>query len=911
MTSAGEGTPGQLDAWKRIIQTTMDALEQDLESALKSAPANLRRQLRELFEAEAREVRFHRPGAIIQDGGPKEWFDDWDPANGYLWRRLRQYLIDVKVFPLRDVEALDEASDKVLSQLEDPLMDEPHSRSEFRVQGLVLGYVQAGKTANFTALIAKAADRGYRLVIVLSGIHNSLRRQTQRRLDLELGLIDDPKGVGLPEAGQAWWRITNDGLNGDFKPGTDAGPLEQGSRGVMVVKKNATILRRLVEWLDGRVPHDLPVLIIDDEADQASINLKPQLDDEVDLGPDTGDVPPEQELDPSTINGLIRELMNRFHRVAYVAYTATPFANVLIDPDVESASWGSDLFPGDFIISLPRPPGYVGAERVFGRRALESEDDDLLGLDVVRIVPQQELAQLIPKGKAAAYWEPAITPSLKEALLDWLLATAAKMHRLGDGISTMLIHTTSRTHQQNSLFTVVEDELRAIRNEWRYENQGVRPTLSARWNSDFRPVTASVNADLDVPFEEIEPSLNEVLSSADNITLLVLNSTSSHELDYEAHASMKVVLIGGNRLSRGLTLEDLTVSFYVREANTYDTLLQMGRWFGYRSQYVDLTRLWTTDELVSRFRHLSLVEEDLRDQIKIYERESLTPRQVAPRIRSHPAMLVTARNRMGTAESVRQSYAGELLQSVRFRLGNDEWLTTNEVVTKELLHSLGTPGSGPRPGDDRPVWTDVPWTYVVAYLNRFRTAQDAMSFDADTAAKYVLRQAEGYGELVRWTIGIRCGRQTDPSLGTWDTGVASLAPLPRISRSRLKTDSGSIGVLTSPVRRDSLLDGDEALDLDLAQLHMVEQTLAYFPTVGHALRWQRPPGQGLLLVYPISPLSKPGANARNRRNLFDEPEGRPTVIGVALSFPASNTGATVEYVAGKPSRHSIYTNDEG
>lgn len=900
----------ELASWRRVVQTQMDALGWDLEQALEQVPEALRVLLRDAIQAEATEVRFYRPGATIRRGGPKDWFEEWDPAEGYLWRRLRTHLIDEKSWSLRDVEGLDASSDNVLKHLEDPRVDAAHSKTAFRIQGLVLGYVQSGKTANFTSLIAKAADRGYRLIIVLSGIHNSLRSQTQRRLDLELGLVSDPKGVGLPDPAHAWWRITSSELTGDFKPGTDAGPLQQGSRGIMVVKKNATVLRRLVAWLDGRVPYDLPVLVIDDEADQASINTNPPID-EVDLGPDTGDVPAEQELDPSTINGLIRDLIDQFHRVSYVAYTATPFANVLIDPDVDSISHGSDLFPNDFMISLPRPPAYVGAERIFGRPALEREEGPVTGLDVIRVVPEEELPALIPRGRAAANWEPVVTASLEMAIMDWLLATAAKVQRLGDGISSMLVHTTQKIAQQNGLAEVVDEAVRDIRNAWRYDTDSIRPRFIERWNTDFRPVTASLDADLERPFSEIEPHLNDLLRIPEAIELLVLNSSSKDLLDYESDPTIKVVLIGGNRLSRGLTLEDLTVSFYVRESNNYDTLLQMGRWFGYRGEFVDLTRLWTTDELVSRFRHLSLVEEDLRDQIAIYERELLTPRDVAPKIRSHPAMLVTAKNRMGSAERVRQSYAGELLQTIRFRLGSDPWLQNNLDRTKELLSSLGQPTGSRGRFDPRPAWHDVPWEYVAGYLNQFRTAQDAMSFDADTAARYITAQAERHGELVNWTIAVRCGTAVDSALGEWDLGVQGFGDVPAISRSQLKGSSGSIGVLTNPARPDNLGSGDEAADLTDDELDAATHSAHDYPTMGHALRAHRPRTNGLLMIFPISPFSKArAANVKNRVDLFEEPVGRPLVVGVAVSFPPSETGATVEYVAGRPSVHSIFANDD-
>ena len=312
---------------------------------------------------------------------------------------------------------------------------------------------------------------------------------------------------------------------------------------------------------------------------------------------------------------------------------------------------------------------------------------------------------------------------------------------------------------------------------------------------------------------------------------------------------------------------------------------------------------------MSRFRHLSLVEEDLRDQIAIYERELLTPRDVAPKIRAHPAMLVTAKNRMGTAQSVRQSYAGELLQTIRFRLGNDEWLQQNLDRTRELLTSLGKPGVAPR-GDQRPVWGDVPWQYVAAYLRQFRTAQDAISFDADTAAAYIARQAESHQELLAWTVAVRCATSFDEKLKAWDLGIEGFPEVNAINRSRLGTDNGSIGALASPPRKGNLGAGDEAVDLTDAQVQGATNTVDEFPTMGHAVRWQRPRDRGLLLIFPISPFSTPGKNARDRVDLFEHPVARPLVVGIALSFPPSDTGATVEYVSGKQSSNSIFASDD-
>jgi hypothetical protein len=691
-------------AYLKIAGTAMDLLGQSLDEALESVPeefqAQVRSEITERLEREGREVRFYRSDSTIRLAGPRPWYRGWNSGDGYLWSRLRDYLLIEKEWPKDDVDALDDSSDKVLQYLEEPKPTGEFAVDEFRVQGLVLGYVQSGKTANFTSLIAKAADRGYKLVIVLSGIHNSLRSQTQLRLDRELGLVADPKGIGIPpDTDQRWWPITTSDLNGDFRPGTaNAAPIQQGMRSIMVVKKNATVLRRLVRWLDGNVPADLPVLIIDDEADQASINTKSSLD-EVDLAPDDqGEYPADKELDPSTINGLIRDLRNQFRKVSFVAYTATPFANVLIDPDVSSETLGADLFPHEFIYSLPRPAKYVGAERIFGRAAVDLEGEPVDGLNVIRIVDEDELPLLSPRAKEINEgWEAEITHSLGEAIIDWILATAAKDERLGVGISSMLIHTSMRVLAQDEIGAAVREHLRDLRRTWRYEKPSLRAHLYERWNTSFRPTVAGLDAAMDRTFDQIEPHVNELILGFEDRTVRVLNSGSNGDgFDYEDESGQKLILVGGNRLSRGLTIVDLTVSFYVRQSANYDTLLQMGRWFGYRAEFVDLTRLWTTTELVSRFEHLALVEEELRDDIAMYERDRLTPLEVAPKIRTHPVMTVTASNKMGSARPFSQSYSAQRIQTTRFQLDDDDWLQANLDATRELLGALGAHGPSVR-----------------------------------------------------------------------------------------------------------------------------------------------------------------------------------------------------------------------
>jgi len=891
MTSDGDAVEGYL----RVVRVQMDALGMSLDAALGGVPEEYREAVRTRWEEETA-LPIRRVHILSAHGGPRAWFTGWDPSTGYYWRRQRSYLIDHIGLAQPDVESLDDATDSILSHLEDP---RPAGPAEFNVRGLVMGYVQSGKTANFCALVAKAADLGYKLVIVLSGIHNSLRLQTQRRIGRALGI--DPTGVPLPEAGLRWISLTTDQINGDFRPGTiDANVLQGNERVLLVVKKNATVLRRLTRWMENRAPASLPVLIIDDEADQASINTggnRAPISEEADLGPaDVEDPNAADELDPSVINGLVRLLVSSFRRVCYVAYTATPFANVLINHLAIDREVFEDLYPRDFIVTLPRPNGYTGAERLFGRTSLPGEtDDEIPGLDVIDFVPDHEADQLAPGGRDLDNFLPQVCPSLETAFLDFVLSIAARQQRTGqDRAASMLIHTHHRQAVQHQIGQMVREHVSQLRQSWRYDRESIRPALHDRWNQRFRPIIASVNIRNDVEFEQIEEYIDRLFR--DPLRVLVLNSTSEDVLDYEADPAIKAVIIGGNRLSRGLTLEGLLVSYYVRRTQYFDTLMQMGRWFGFREQYVDLTRIWTTDELWGWFRDLALAEEELRREIARYERENLTPLDFGPRIRSHPVMMITAQNKMGGARVVSQSYSGYLLQTTSFRFEDAGWLQNNLTAAQQLLAQLGQPSlAGDSP--HQPAWQGVPWQTVDAFLAQYRL--DPRATHEMGAIRQYLREQTRNDELTEWVVSVR-GRGTgDRTLGTEPALTVNGTALNRIGRTRLKNAPHSVGSLINPATLAGIPGtGDEEINLTPAQLRAARdeaEATGDFPT---ALRKQRAKTQGVLLLYPISPFSRPPNDEGNRLPLFTNPENGVTVLGIALVFPVSDSSATIEYVVG-------------
>ncbi len=547
---------------------------------------------------------------LVAEPNRPDWLLGLDRSTWYYWPGLRQFLLTYKGWESSALRSLDDSSDRILRQLMAP------STERFDIRGLVLGFVQSGKTANYTAVIAKAADAGYRLMIVLSGIDNGLRRQTNSRLKRELvGYPDDrPGAVRLPLMGRQWHEFTRDDLQGDFQPGFANHAALQGSQPVLlVVKKNGPVLRRLLRWLDeapAEVRRTLPFLLIDDEADQASVATRGTYQAE--------DDPPDPDYEPpSVINGLIRDLLRRFERRAYIAYTATPFANILIPHDTADPRVGNDLYPKDFIVDLPKPPGYFGAEEFFGRMDAAT-GADVGGLDVVREVTDADIVTL-EHGQVPA--------SLSTALVDFVLAGAARAQRgEGDLPATMLIHTSQLIVVQANLRRLVTEQFSELRDEWRYQRtHGIRERLRDRWESEFRPLTRSRHLERDVAFELIEQHVGPFLEA---VQVREINSATGVVLDYEREPSLKAIAVGGNRLSRGLTLEGLMVSFFIRRSVGYDTLMQMGRWFGFRAGYEDLTRIYTTAELEGWFNDLAFVEHRLREDILIYESQSLTPYQV-------------------------------------------------------------------------------------------------------------------------------------------------------------------------------------------------------------------------------------------------------------------------------------------
>ncbi len=807
------------------------------------ADESLIKAVRERHETESLRIRnLDEPSSVFLDGRPT-WYTGPDLENDRNWPALVASMRR-KGFGDDNISSIDASSTKILALLDHPKQDGFHTR------GLVVGFVQSGKTTNFTAVMAKAADRGYKLFIVLSGIHNTLRRQTQIRLVKDL--VDANPGH--------WHQVTSETRDFTPPPNPKAFFASKDQSLLLVVKKNAPVLRKLRTWLAsaGEYLEKCPTLIIDDEADQSTVAT-------------------------TKINPLLFEVIDKFPKVGYVGYTATPFANLLIDPSVDE-----DFYPRDFIVNLPQPVGYHGTEVLFGRDLLHGEDPTDLagGHDMIRLVPDDEVDDLKPRSKKdAAGFQPSMTQSLQAAVEWFWLATAARKARGGGNPhSTMLVHTTTETavHQAfvgplHALRTVTLRKILA-------DDDLTLTRLQAVWDRETALVPASGFGEGKVPFEALRQHLHDVVRET---KVIVDNYRSTDRLNYES-GPVTAIAVGGNTLSRGLTLEGLVSSLFVRAVSAYDTLLQMGRWFGYRDRYADLPRIWMTEELTEWFSHLATVEAEMRRDIDRYmQNPSENPMTFAVRLRSHPKLAITAKAKMKAAVLAHAAYGGQLVESRFFDVGpaGGARLAANAVAARALVaaaHRNGIPEPAPRP--EAALFTQVPHDDVVTFLESYAFHERSSDGDRSRLVDYIGKRVAS-GSLRRWSVGVIGNSLPGATTGRCDLG--SGVEVRMVKRSRLgqrseRTFDGVADIKTLTSRRDETID----LDLDGEDIGSRQRIL-------DARRKQRP-DEGLLLLYPIEPHSDTG---REGRLPLDAPTD-DVVIGAALVFPEPRPGSDdsdVEY----------------
>jgi hypothetical protein len=841
-----------------------------------------------------RESIAHRMGEGVSLVENDERHDpDWINSRAIDWnysRAYEEYLLKEN-WPPKVVRSLGAVTLRIASYLQDPRIDGSWDR-----RGLVIGHVQSGKTANYLGLVARAADAGYKFIVVVAGIHNNLRQQTQERVDEGfVGEISDPVrrdrmraegktariGVGRDPAHRSPVALTS--TANDFKRAMAEnlrGRLDDWRKPVVVViKKNRSTLDALIRWLreynveagQNQIA-DLPMLFIDDEADNASINTN------------------KPEIAPTTTNRLIRELLRLFRKSSYVGYTATPFANIFIDP----ASYGDeatceDLFPRHFIYSLDAPNNYFGPNRIFldeeGSRRHLREIHDCHDIIPLRHRKDDTIAEL--------------PLTLKNAIRTFLLArTIRNLRGQQAGHCTMLVNVSRFTNIQEDVRLLIDDYLTVLADAC--QSNGGLPADLANRNAHIAEIRSTFEAE----YGDCGFGWNEVLvalpDAASAIQTAVVNSRSPEALNYTEYADRKapvaltVIAVGGLSLSRGLTLEGLTVSYMFRNTKMYDTLLQMGRWFGYRRGYEDLCRIWLSAESIGWYTHISGSSEELRARIVEMVRSGQKPANFGLMVRSHPdALKVTAMNKMRHAEtrSVAVSYDGRVQETWALQ-ADAEVHDRNRQRVIALYRELATDHVGRRvEGAQRghnQVWRGIPVELVRRFLETFEVHPQRSGTFA-SIRDYLDRIRDRFPD---WDVAFislrnRSGKLTGTDLGGWEMVHQERKAGRDAETDKIKVPNGGGYLVTNNQRVAGT--GEEASGLSEDEMKRAAE-LASARGVKKAtdldFRHESVRGRPLLLVHLID-LKSP---------LADEEILLKGAPAIGLSFPATGEFATVEYV---------------
>lgn len=656
---------------------------------------------------------------------------------------------------------------KILGLLQDPKSEGVWSR-----RGLVIGHVQSGKTANYMGVIAKAADAGYKFIIVIAGIHNNLRKQTQQRIDEGfVGRSSDPTNrvsIGVGVDGSYPKPVTLTTINSDFNKQTASVSGAQlndfKNPVILVIKKNVKTLEALHTWLrelnaKGRDRiADVPMLVIDDEADNASINTN------------------KPDINPTATNSWIRKILRLFTKNCYVGYTATPFANIFIDPDAFDKDAYEELFPKDFIHSLDAPSTYFGPDKVF---LSETSSDVVLR----KITDCEKYLPLTHKNGSAVAELP---DSLYEALDQFIVARAIRNLRGQEGKHcSMLINVSRFVSVQKEVRSFIRLRLDRIRDA--VKANYMMPEETSAKNEYMVRLKAMFDAEFaDNEFAGSHYAWNDVKAALwsvfEHLRTYVVNSKSDEVLDFAKYEKdgigLTAIAIGGLSLSRGLTIEGLTISYMYRNTRMYDTLMQMGRWFGYRPGYEDICRVWLPIDSINWYKHIALASEELRQQITRMRQADMSPRDFGLYVKSHPdSLLVTATNKMRSGEKVvlNQNFTGLLVESYDLPL-DPKISADNEGLIEEYWRN----GFGERVSETEKGWfiSDVDVEKIDEFLLRFKSHKDArqkkisaVEYLQAISGRYpkgdVLLISKGAGDPDGFRLGAQERRAEDATSEKW------------------------------------------------------------------------------------------------------------------------------------------------
>ena len=737
-----------IDRLRIMVEGLLAKEELPTQARIREIIAEVRPACPCVTDAEAEELAKHfetvhgvtmTDGATLRNPEFEPWLDgSRSGIDFYYWNRYRRLMVE-KGLSRQVLGSLGNVTDRILG-----LLENPEKPGKWDRRGMVMGHVQSGKTANYIGVVTKAADAGYRVIVIIAGLQNKLRDQTQRRVDE--GFIGFSRtagsrgrqtilGVGRYDSRHRPNAFTTShrDFHKDIAESLNVPLQNLRQPAVFVIKKNPSTLRNLIDWLkahNAQLGTDTirePMLLIDDEADNASINIQHSMDK------------------ISRINGQIRKLLDLFERSNYIGYTATPFANIFIDPDSGDQMAGHDLFPRDFIVSLDPPTNYFGAAQVFR----DSADTVLHDVD--------DHEGLLPTSHDIDHVVSGLPESLEEAIRVFILARAIRLARGQDRSHNSMLVNVSRfvavqRQVRNEMQAFVDRMSSSVRvNGARSVGEALDDPEIASLHEVFRK---HYEDDCGTPWSRIQELLHPSVSA---VGIVEVNSRASGSLDYFEHeaSGLNVIAVGGLSLSRGLTLEGLTVSYFLRRSMMYDTLLQMGRWFGYRDGYDDLCRVWMPEDAQGWYGHIAESIDELRDELARMQSANATPREFGLKVRSHPdTLMVTARNKMGSSQR-HTVLIGLANQFVETAILHREKATVdaNLRAAVRLADTMRAEGHAPEDGESvggGRLVRDVPVGPVDGFLAAFRNHPGSPATEGDPVRRYIRLRATD--ELSRWDV---------------------------------------------------------------------------------------------------------------------------------------------------------------
>lgn len=901
-------------------EITDDIIIKIIKEKIESAPEFKEVDLRNLFEIIRSECGIGKGEITIMSDDIEPWLsEEKSNINFELWNRYKLFMSqNDPSFPVND---LDDFTNKILDKCVNP-----KDKNSWDRRGMVVGHVQSGKTSNYVGLINKATDAGYKVIIVIAGTISSLRRQTQERIDA--GFIGRSSSAFIREnenklIGVGKLKVETDiySLTSSYYKSGDEGDFSQSVANrlnipigknpvVFVIKKNKSILENLIDWFSKNenikiingTPKlfDVPALIIDDEADAASVNTAKDFNE------------------VKTINKLIRTLLNIFNQNTFIGYTATPYANLFISQEhnedltttVKNKVYkiGEDLFPRDFIINIKAPTNYIGAAKIFGFENPNGKESE--PLDIFRSIDdfdppffrtinkhnKEDLPEYLPK-------------SLEKAIKSFMITCAIRRVRGHEKKhNSMLIHVALLVKWIDRVAYLVNDKMREYKNAIDGNDSELLNDLEHLYESDFLPTTENVLENLDYTdirikthsWVEVKKELKKAASKIEVRSVHGTRSTTNleyhniEEIDYGRYDNgFSVIAVGGSRLSRGITLEGLSVSYYLRTTKMYDSLMQMGRWFGYRPGYVDLCRLYTTEQIFEWFNHITMATEEMRDDFDEMTAALQKPKDFRLKVRNHHGLMtITSLAKLYHSDKIEISFSGTNPQTYQL-LKTKSAIENNFNTLKSLISTIGFPIKENRIETSKEkirylLYPNQDTTTICDFIDSYKIEQP--SIKNSTLSDYIKKQ-EKNGKIKEWCICLvsntdekvfihRYEKNPDNSRSPKDELLSyelnyehELISLGCSVRNQPKNTRGSEFYLIAKNQIDDLKD------------RQVDLSIKGYTTNKQIKAQRAKEKKGLLLIYALDERGTP--NVQN---------GIP-IIGYSLHFPIIENEQKVSYTA--------------